>query len=341
MTREPLVEAIEAYAQNIVDTVREPLLILDATLRVRSANRAFYQAFHVSSEETENRPIYELGNCQWDIPDLRTLLEDIVPKSSVFDDFELEHAFPVIGRRVMLLNARKLQAGQRGELLVLAMEDVTQRRRSEEEVAKAKEAAVAANRAKNSSRRSRRSKPRHPTSLGGFEPWPSGPSTRNSSTFSARPSPGRVPGPSPSNRLPAPKRSGMRGRWPVGPLAARPSMTRSPGGCRIAHRTGWRSFSWIQDRPGVTPEGRSPLARGPREGPRPGPPASWWWTTSRPTSSAWPACSRLADIRSGRSPAASWPWGVVTLLEEVTRWHDGGGPQDDISVLAIELAATT
>ncbi|MHC5537407.1 ATP-binding protein [Singulisphaera rosea] len=149
MTREPLGEAIEAYAQNIVDTVREPLLILDATLRVRSANRAFYQAFHVSSEETENRLIYELGNGQWDIPDLRTLLEDIVPKSSVFDDFELEHTFPVIGRRVMLLNARKLQAGQHGELLVLAMEDVTQRRRSEEDVAKAKEAAEAANRAKS------------------------------------------------------------------------------------------------------------------------------------------------------------------------------------------------
>jgi PAS domain S-box-containing protein len=131
MTSEPLVEDIQNYAQNIVDTVREPLLILDATLRVRSANRAFYQTFHVSPAETEGRLIYELGNGQWDIPDLRTLLEDIVPKSSVFDDFELEHTFPAIGRRVMLLNARKLQAGHHGELLVLAMEDVTQRRRSE------------------------------------------------------------------------------------------------------------------------------------------------------------------------------------------------------------------
>ena len=142
-------KAIETYAQNIVDTVREPLLILDATLRVRSANRAFYQTFHVSSDETENRLIYELGNGQWDIPDLRRLLEDIVPKSSVFDDFELAHTFPAIGRRVMLLNARKLQAGHHGELLVLAMEDVTERRRVEEEVAKAKEAAEAANRAKS------------------------------------------------------------------------------------------------------------------------------------------------------------------------------------------------
>src|SRR5450631_745615 len=132
MKREPLVEDIQNYAQNIVDTVREPLLTLDATLRVRSANRAFYQTFQVSLEETENRLIYELGNGQWNIPALRILLEDIVPKSSVFDDFELEHTFPDIGRRVMLLNARKLQAGRHGELLVLAMEDVTARKRAEE-----------------------------------------------------------------------------------------------------------------------------------------------------------------------------------------------------------------
>ena len=133
----PLIDDIQNYSQNIVDTVREPLLILDATLRVRSANRAFYQTFHVSPAETEGRLIYELGNGQWDIPDLRTLLEDIVPKSSVFDDFELEHTFPDIGRRVMLLNARKLQAGKHGELLVLAMEDVTARRQAEEALVKA------------------------------------------------------------------------------------------------------------------------------------------------------------------------------------------------------------
>jgi serine phosphatase RsbU (regulator of sigma subunit)/PAS domain-containing protein len=132
MERTPLVEDIQNYAQNIVDTVREPLLILDATLRVQSANRAFYQTFHVSPGETEGRLIYELGNGQWDIPDLRRLLEDIVPTSSVFNDFELEHTFPVIGRRAMLLNARKLQAGHHGELLVLAMEDVTARKRAED-----------------------------------------------------------------------------------------------------------------------------------------------------------------------------------------------------------------
>ena len=137
MDESPMVEDIQNYAQNIVDTVREPLLILDATLRVRSANRAFYQTFHVSPGETEGRLIYELGNGQWDIPDLRTLLEDIVPKSSVFDDFELDHTFPAIGRRVMLLNARKLQAGRHGELLVLAMGDVTERKRAEEALLKA------------------------------------------------------------------------------------------------------------------------------------------------------------------------------------------------------------
>src|SRR5579862_4021896 len=108
MKTEPLVEDIQNYALDIVDTVREPLLILDATLRVRYANRAFYQTFHVSSQETENHLIYELGNGQWDIPDLRRLLEDIVPKSSVFNDFELVHTFPVIGRRVMRSEERRV-----------------------------------------------------------------------------------------------------------------------------------------------------------------------------------------------------------------------------------------
>jgi signal transduction histidine kinase/CheY-like chemotaxis protein len=142
-------EAIETYAQDIVDTVRKPLLILDPALRVRSANRAFYETFHVSQDETENRLIYELGNAQWDIPALRTLLEDIIPAESVFNDFELEHDFPSIGRRVMLLNARKLQAGHHGELLVLGLEDVTERRCAEEETAKAREAAESANKTKS------------------------------------------------------------------------------------------------------------------------------------------------------------------------------------------------
>src|SRR5690349_22860861 len=115
--------------------------MLDTNLRVQSANRAFYETFKVSALETENQLIYQLGNGQWDIPALRTLLEDVVPQSSVFNDFELEHTFPVIGQRVMLLNARQLKAGNHGELLVLAMEDVTDRRRAEEEAAQARETA--------------------------------------------------------------------------------------------------------------------------------------------------------------------------------------------------------
>jgi nitrogen-specific signal transduction histidine kinase len=125
------VEEIETYARDIVETVREPLLMLDTSLRVRSANSAFYQTFRVTCEETENQLIYELGNGQWDIPALRTLLDEVMRTSSVFNDFELEHTFPVIGRRVMLLNARKLRPGSHAELLVLAMEDVTERRRVE------------------------------------------------------------------------------------------------------------------------------------------------------------------------------------------------------------------
>jgi signal transduction histidine kinase/DNA-binding response OmpR family regulator len=142
-------EQIDMYAQDVVDTVREPLLILDANLRVHSANRAFYQTFGVSVEETEKQLVYELGNGQWDIPALRTLLEDIVPMSSVFNDFELAHDFPVLGRRVMLLNARKMRQSNHAALLVLAMEDVTDRRRAEAEVAKARDAAEAANRTKS------------------------------------------------------------------------------------------------------------------------------------------------------------------------------------------------
>ena len=104
--RRLLVEDIQNYALNIVDTVREPLLILETTLHVHSANRAFYQSFHVSSKETENRLVYEFGNGQWDIPDLRTLLENVVPRNSQFDDFVVEHDFEHIGRKTTHLNAR-------------------------------------------------------------------------------------------------------------------------------------------------------------------------------------------------------------------------------------------
>ena len=145
----PAIADIQNFAQDVFDTVREPLLILDGSLRVHSANRAFYQTFEVTPQQTVARLVYELGNGQWDIPDLRTLLEDVLPMSSVFNDYELEHEFPVIGRRVMLLNARQLRHGTHADLLVLAMEDVTERRRVETDVAKAREAAENANRTKS------------------------------------------------------------------------------------------------------------------------------------------------------------------------------------------------
>ncbi|HEX3147554.1 MAG TPA: SpoIIE family protein phosphatase [Gemmataceae bacterium] len=135
-----------AYAQDIVDTIREPLLILDATLRVRSANRAFYRSFRVSPAETEGRLIYELGNGQWDSPALRTLLKDVVPADSVFDGFELAHDFPRIGLRVMLLNARRMRPGPHAGFLVLALEDVTEARRATETADQATEAVAEAHR---------------------------------------------------------------------------------------------------------------------------------------------------------------------------------------------------
>jgi PAS domain S-box-containing protein len=120
------------YAEEIVATLREPFLVLDKSLRVMRANAAFYRAFHVSEDETAGRFIYDLGNGQWDIPVLRTLLEETIPKAIAVDDFEVEHDFPAIGRRSMLLNARRFVAnGEHRNLVLLAIEDVTERRRSD------------------------------------------------------------------------------------------------------------------------------------------------------------------------------------------------------------------
>lgn len=117
------------YAEAIIRTVREPLLVLDENLRVRTANRSFYEEFQVSPAETENRFIYDLGNRQWAIPKLRTALEEILPESNEFQNFEVEHDFESIGHRTMLLNARRLAQQSNGaHLILLAIEDVTQRR---------------------------------------------------------------------------------------------------------------------------------------------------------------------------------------------------------------------
>ena len=120
-------------ADSIVETVREPLLVLCADLRVRKANRAFFRTFKVSPEETVDQLIYDLGNQQWDIPLLRKLLEEVLPENAAFDDFEVDHVFPSIGRKCMLLNARRIsRADNSTESILLAIEDITARREAEE-----------------------------------------------------------------------------------------------------------------------------------------------------------------------------------------------------------------
>jgi len=114
-------------AEGIVDTVREPLIVLNASLQVVSASRAFYSNFKVTAKNTVGRQIYELGNRQWDIPALRKLLEQILPHDQSFDDFAVEHDFPVIGHHKMLLNARRIVDSTGGtEMILLAMEPVSQ-----------------------------------------------------------------------------------------------------------------------------------------------------------------------------------------------------------------------
>jgi len=129
---EQALEEARIYADSIVNTLREPLLVLDPGQRIISANRSFYQMFQVTREETENCLIYELGNHQWDTPSLRELLETIVPANAHFDDYEVDHTFPTIGRKTMLLNARRLER-RSGEpwLILLAIEDITDRKRAE------------------------------------------------------------------------------------------------------------------------------------------------------------------------------------------------------------------
>jgi PAS domain S-box-containing protein len=122
------IEWAKDYVESIVKTVREPMLVLDEALHVRSANRSFYQTFRVDPAETVGRFIYDLGDGQWNIPALKTLLEEIIPRNSAFDDFEVAHDFERIGRKTMLLNARRFPPEGRHELILLSIEDVTERK---------------------------------------------------------------------------------------------------------------------------------------------------------------------------------------------------------------------
>jgi two-component sensor histidine kinase len=123
-----------AIAQAIVDTVREPIVVLDKELRVIAASRSFYSTFKVSPEDTQGRLLYALGDGQWDIPKLRVLLEKIIPEQGVMEDYEVVHEFPVLGHRTMCLNARQVfYEGGAGTTILLGMEDVTERRILERE----------------------------------------------------------------------------------------------------------------------------------------------------------------------------------------------------------------
>jgi transcriptional regulator with GAF, ATPase, and Fis domain len=120
--------------KNIVSTIREPLLVLDGKLRIHTASRSFYQTFQVTQRSTEGCLLHQLGNGEWDIPILRTMLEDILRKDGVMEEFEVTSNFPSLGRRTMLLNARKLWREENPSgLILLAMEDITKRKRGEED----------------------------------------------------------------------------------------------------------------------------------------------------------------------------------------------------------------
>ncbi len=125
------------YAENIVETVREPLLVLSSDLKILTANHSFYETFNVTAEDTIGYFIYDLGNRQWDIPKLRTLVEEILPENNVMNNYEVEHDFPGIGRRTILLNARQIfRENISSHIILLAMEDITERKKLEHELQK-------------------------------------------------------------------------------------------------------------------------------------------------------------------------------------------------------------
>lgn len=140
MVKKRTVTKSQEYSESIINTVREPLIVLDQDLRVVTVSRSFYEVFKVKPEETVGQLIYDLGNKQWDIPKLRELLEDILPQKAIFDDYEVEHDFLGIGRRIMLLNARQIQrVSGKERIILLAIEDITERREIENGLEKAHE----------------------------------------------------------------------------------------------------------------------------------------------------------------------------------------------------------
>ncbi|MEW6054075.1 MAG: chemotaxis protein CheB [Nitrospirota bacterium] len=128
---EQMRESALKYTESIVDTVRDPLVVLDERLKVVSANKSFYKKFRTTPEETENILVYNLGNGQWNMPKLRELLEEVVPRENTFSDFKVDYHFPVIGQKTMLLNARMIDQADQRKLILLAIEDITGKEQTE------------------------------------------------------------------------------------------------------------------------------------------------------------------------------------------------------------------
>ena len=122
------------FAESIVDTIYEPLIVLNGDLRVVFANSAFYKFFMVNPSETEGKLIYDLGNKQWDIPSLRKLIDEILPKSSIITDFEVTHSFPDIGEQTLLLNARRLNIEKDNHMILISIFNITDRKKAEEDL---------------------------------------------------------------------------------------------------------------------------------------------------------------------------------------------------------------
>lgn len=129
-TKKPYKLALH-YMETLVDVARESFLILDSNLRVIAGNPIFYKSFRVSLKQTKSKFIYELGNGQWDIPELRKLLEEILPYKKIVKDYRVTHSFEKIGERTMLLNAKQVDAVQ---LIILAIEDITKKEQLEKKM---------------------------------------------------------------------------------------------------------------------------------------------------------------------------------------------------------------
>jgi two-component system CheB/CheR fusion protein len=135
LARNQLVEELYTYNDKILSTIHEPMLVLDENIRIKSANKSFYKTFHVTEEESFGESLYKLGNSQWNIPRLRVLLEEIIPKNNTFHDFEVEHEFPSIGHKIMLLNAHRIiKQSNKEELIVLSISDYTEVRKLQTEL---------------------------------------------------------------------------------------------------------------------------------------------------------------------------------------------------------------